>query len=118
MIHRILELRAEYPWLQPDPGAGGVIDIGDLHSAHIDLSGAGARTILNPNSYFQELRLRMSEDNGDITVTFPTAFNASGNTIVTFDDVDDIRCFMSEPDDRSATGFRWRQISFNGSTAS
>lgn len=89
----------------PDPGNGGAIAPGASGICSLVSTGAETRTVAAPEHFGQELTLAMQTDGGDIVVTFSAAFNAAGNTTMTFADVMDVATLISI---WNGANLRWR----------
>lgn len=73
-----------------DPGASGAIPTRFSGTCPLVTAGAETRTLAAPKFLGQEICLVLDTDGGDCVVTVAAAFNASNNTILTFDDAKDI----------------------------
>ena len=80
--------------LIPDPGTGAAIDVTRSGECQIVTgSGGETNTLAVPKFAGQRLTLCMKTDGGgDRVVTVASAFNASGNTIITLNDAGDAIC--------------------------
>ena len=72
-----------------DPGNGGAIDVSRSGYVLLVSGGAETRTLAVPTFIGQRLLLICKTDGGDNVVTVASAYNASGNTTITFNDVGD-----------------------------
>ena len=100
----------------PDPGTGAAISV--VRSGEVQIvTGAGAETntLAIPTFAGQRIILTMKTDGGGTrTVTVASAYNASGNTTIAFDDAGDSHCL--EASHGSAGVLKWNQAWTNGPT--
>lgn len=94
-----------------DPGNAGAIDV--RFSSHVEIVSAGAETgtLAAPKFVGQELFLHMDTDGGDRVITASAAINATGNTIMTFNDARDN---ISLRGVTVGGSLRWEVVSNNG----
>ncbi len=105
------------PYIMPDPGASGTIDVKQQLGVMELTSGTTAetRTLLNPPRVGIRFCLRLKTDGGgDITVTASNGLNVSGNTNAVFADAGDQLDLVSVS---YTTGFRWEILTNTGSVA-
>lgn len=99
-----------------DPGTGAAIPVS--RSGHIQIvtgGGAETNTLAIPTFVGQRLILSMKTDGGGTrTITVASAYNASGNTTIAFDDAGDSHCL--EASLGSAGVLKWNQAWTNGPT--
>lgn len=88
-----------------DPGTGGAIPPGASGICSLVSAGAETRALAAPSEVGLELCLAMQTDGGAITLTVSAAFNAAGNTIITFNDPMDIAILRSI---WNGANLRWR----------
>jgi hypothetical protein len=89
-----------------DPGHAGAIDVTRSGVVMLVSAAAETRTVARPARVGLKIALFFLTDGGDCVVTFASAINAAGNTIVTHDTAGDCVYFTSVR--TSATAFGWR----------
>lgn len=97
-----------------DPGAGGAIPVSRSGYVLLVSGGATTRTLAVPTFIGQRLLLICKTDGGDNVITVASAFNASGNTLITMDDVGDTIELVAGIG--TAGAFKWNQAFTNGPT--
>lgn len=100
----------------PDPGASGALDVSRSGYVLLVSAAAETRTLAVPTFIGQRLVLICKTDGGDNVVTVASAYNASGNTIITFNDVGDT--IALEGGIGAAAAFKWNQMYTNGPSLS
>lgn len=91
-----------------DPGNAGAIPTRTSGTVALVTAAAETRTLAAPKFLGQEIMLFLDTDGGDCVVTVSAAFNASNNTVLTFDDAKDYALLKAG----SAGGtLRWQEIS-------
>jgi hypothetical protein len=100
-----------------DPGSGAAIPVDNSYNVAFVIGGTETNTVADPSAAGQSLAMVAGTvASGSRALTFATAFNAAGNTVLTFDAANEFGFFIS-----ISTGggtFRWQQIALNGATAS
>jgi len=74
-------------------------------------AGAETRTVAIPTFAGQQLLLELKTDGGDCAVTFASAFNQAGNTVITFDDAGDMALFIGV---YNGANLAWRLVGQEG----
>ena len=97
----------------PDPGDTNTITV-NVSPAYVELVTAAAetRTLADPTAGGQELVLTLKTDGGTCTITASSAYDQSGSTSLTFDDVNDSVRFYSITDGSGT--FAWRVAGSDG----
>ena len=109
-------VRGVAPMEIPDPGNGGAIDVTRAGYMLSVTGAAETRTLARPTFLGQRLLLICKTDGGDNVITVSHGFNASGNTIITLNDVGDcieLVCAMG-----ASGNLTWNQSFTNGPTLS
>jgi hypothetical protein len=118
--HRIPADSAKAGWVLDSPATATALGISKV-SQHKLLVGSGAET--NTCADPQKAGLRkvlvcVTNGGGTRAVTFATAFNAAGNTVITFSAVKQTAFLESVPDGSTASGYRWQLIANVGAALS
>lgn len=100
----------------PDPGNAGAISVTRSGTCSLVTAGAETRTLAIPTFLGQMIQMSMQTDGGDGVVTVAAAFNAAGNTVITFNDVGDQVLLTGAR--TTAGALVWRLIVNNGTTLS
>ncbi len=109
VLQRLLECEK----LIPDPGASGAIAVDrDLGVVQLITAAAESRTMPNPAGPGIRCGLYLATDGGDCEVTFATAINAAGNTIVTFSAVGEFVELLSV--ETAPRTYVWRIVGSDG----
>ena len=100
-----------------DPGTGAAIDVTRSGEVQVVTAGAETNTLAVPTFVGQRLILTLkTRVGGDRVITVASAFNATGNTIITLDTAGDSICL--EGCHGSAGVYKWNQVWTNGPSLS
>ena len=114
--HNTSQHMYEGPFLVPDPGDAGTIDI-NRYGELVELVSVGAdetRTLRAPPKAGILAILRMKTDGGDVIVTASNGLNVALNDTAIFADVGDQLVLLSVA---ATTGYRWEILVNTGSVA-
>ena len=98
-----------------DPGTGKAIPLTRDGIFTIVTAAAETNTLGLPTRVGQIIGFTMKTDGGDRVITVASAFNSSGNTIITLNDVGDTIVLIGV---RSGTTFRWQTLATDGPSLS
>ena len=105
--------RGVEPWVIPDPGDAGTIEVS--RSGYLELTSAAVETRTLPDPQFrgQQLDIVFISDGGNCVVTASSAINQTGNNTITFADVGDHQRLVGVADG-PVDSFEWREIANDG----
>ena len=118
--HDILHDLQDAPHCAFDPGTAAAIVVTRWgHTVPLTIAGTETNTLANPTGPGMRVKIVASVvTSGTRAVTVAAAFNASGNTILTFDTVGDMAILESYPAGLESDGktpkYRWKLLSSDG----
>jgi hypothetical protein len=92
-----------------DPGNGGALPTTEYGQVQIRTLAAETRTAANPSKPGLQMSLAFRSDGGDCVITFASAYDDNGTTVLTLTDVGQVVTFESVRVSNSAC--RWRMTS-------
>lgn len=99
----------------PDPGNAKALTSTNTGTIPIVTAAAETRTLADPAKTGLRLTLAMKTDGGDCVITVASAFNSSGNTIITMNDAGDSIELRSIP---VGSGYKWKIVNNDGCSLS
>lgn len=98
-----------------DPGNGGAIAVTHSGSCSLVTAGAETRTLAAPTAIGQIITLYFQTDGGDCVITAASAINKAGNTVITFDTVDESITLIGV---HNGAALAWRVLANDGAALS